>query len=163
MESNLQDSLLAAQFGAYLDPFSQEIDFLPATLSTTTTGQFVVGSDAPFAICETVAWCTDTSNALAATVQPFGLGMDALLPFTVTLNDSGAGRSLSNIAVPLDSLFGTGTRPHIWTVPKILNANSTFVVVVQNLSATSRNLRLSFHGWKIFGNASAFLAKVKPQ
>jgi hypothetical protein len=79
----------------------------------------------------------------------------------VTLTDSGAGRSLSDNPVPIDSWFGTGMRPYHWPIPKILDPVSTFSTTLQNLTATAWHVRLAFHGYKIFGNIQEWAAKNK--
>jgi hypothetical protein len=162
---SLHAAILAVKYGAEIDPFTYEIDFTPATLSTVTTGQFLVQSDAAFAICQTTFTAADTSDALVTGLQPFGSGGDFLTPFLVQLTDAGSGRALTNnpSGIPIESLFGTAQRPREWPTPKILSPNSAFVAQIQNLSATSRNVRLSFHGYKIFGNVANFLANIKIQ
>ena len=160
----LQEMLMAAQMGCTLDPFVYHIDFAPATASTTTTGQFLVQSDAAFMILRTTAVVMSTTNAGVATLQPFGSGVDASLnPFLVTLMDQGAGRNLQSLPQNFDGIFGTAQKPYDWIVPKILDANSAFTVTLQNLSATDRNVRLDFHGAKVFGNVAAFISKLKVQ
>lgn len=160
----LNDAIIASQLGATIDPFQYVINFAPALLSVVTVGQFTVQGDSAFCICETMYVVTDTSNAAVAELQPFGSGLTTgFAPFLVTLSDSGAGRSLSNTAVPIDNLFGTAIRPYNWPTPKVLDPNSAFVAAVQNLSATSRNLRLTFGGYKVFGNIAAFVAKLRVQ
>lgn len=159
---DLQLQLLAVQSGCTLDPFFYHIDFTPATASTNTTGQFVVQSDAAFMILGTSYIVTDTSNAAVANLQPFGSGgASSFSPFLITQMDQGAGRNLQNLPVEIDSVFGLGREPYVWRVPKILDQNSTYTVTVQNLSATDRNLRLTFHGCKVFGQVGAFLARLR--
>lgn len=166
MESSLDTAILATQYSCFVDPFIYQIDLLPATASVITVGQFLVQSDAAFAICKTTVLVTSTANPPLSTTlfQPFGTGVDsAFLPFLVTLTDQGAGRALNNLPVPLDSYFGIAERPYVWPTPKVLDQNSSFSAAVQNLTATSFNLRLSFHGYKIFGNVAAFVSKIKPR
>ena len=166
MESELTTAILATEYGCLIDPFIYEIDLLPAVLSATTVGQFLVQSDAAFAICKTTALITSTATPPLSTtlLQPFGSGVDsAFLPFLVTLTDQGAGRALSNSGVPFDSLFGTSRKPYIWPTPKVLDQNSSFSAAIQNLSTVNWNVRMSFHGYKIFGNVAAFVAKIKPR
>lgn len=166
MESELDTAILATEYGCFIDPFIYQVDLLPATLSVTTTGSFLVQSDAAFAICKTTVLVTSTASPPLSTtlLQPFGTGVDsAFLPFLVTMTDQGAGRALSNSGVPLDSVFGTTRRPYYWPTPKVLDQNSSFSVAVQNLSTTSWNVRLSFHGYKVFGNVAQFVSKIKPR
>jgi hypothetical protein len=160
----LQEAILAAQYGCTIDPFTYEVDLTPATASINTTGQFVVQSDAAFAIVQTAVIVMSTANAGVAGLQPFASGVDASqLPFLVSFTDQGSGRSLQSNPVPMDSIFGDARRPYKWTTPKILEANSTFSITVQNLSATDRNVRMSFMGYKVFGNVGNFVAKIKNQ
>lgn len=145
-------SLLGNGSPAYLlAPFVYHINYLPAVASTTTDGNFITQADSGFAIAETTAIVTDTSDAVVANLQPFGSGVaSGFLPFLITMTDSGSGRQLQNLPVPLDGWFGTAQFPRRWPVPFILDPNSQFTVSVQNLSATDRRVRLSFHGMKIF-------------
>lgn len=157
LAARLGDSIQNVRNQFSLDPFTYIVNFLPATASANTDGSFIVQADSAFAICKTSVFVTDTSNAAVAELQPFGSGLTTgLLPFLVTMTDSGSGRSLSNSAVPIDSWFGTAMRPYIFPSPKILDPSSQFQVTIQNLSATDRRVRLSFHGFKIFGNITLF-------
>jgi len=159
---NLQLQLLAVQSGCTLDPFLYHIDYLPATLSTNTTGQFVVQSDAAFIIMATSYIVTDTANAAVANLQPFGSGgASSFAPFLITQTDQGAGRNFQNLPVEIDSCFGLGRELYHLAVPKILDQNSTYSVTVQNLSATDRNLRLTFHGAKVFGQVGNLISKLR--
>lgn len=153
---------LGAQASFQLDPFTFVIQFLPLTASQTLTDNFITQADSGFAIVKTTYVATDTADAGVANLQPFGSGgTTSVVPFLVTLSDSGSGRDLMNSGVHIDNLFGTAARPFIWAKVKVLDPNSTFAARVQNLSATSRNLRLAFHGFKIFGNVGAFRAHAK--
>lgn len=139
-----------------LDPFTFVLNFLPATASATTTARFTVQNDSAFGFTKTTYIVTDTADAAVANLQPFGTGASSFAPFLVTLTDSGSGRALSDLGVPIDSWFGIGTRPYLWTIMKLLDPNSTFEAGVQNLSATDRRVRLAFHGYKVFGDIAAF-------
>lgn len=152
---------LGAQASFQLDPFTFVIQFLPLTASQTLTDNFITQADSGFAIVKTTYVATDSADAAVANLLPFGSGNPAVVPFLVTLSDSGSGRDLMNTGVHIDNLFGTAARPFIWAKVKVLDPNSTFAARVQNLSATSRNLRLAFHGFKIFGNVGAFRAHAK--
>src|ERR1700687_965024 len=75
----------------------------------------------------------------------------ANVPATVNIVDTGAGRALSSAAVHSDEWFGTAQLPAYWAFPKFMRAASTLSVTVNSLEATVRNIRLSFHGFKVFG------------
>jgi hypothetical protein len=53
--------------------------------------------------------------------------------------------------VHIDNWFGTAAQPAYWDSPKILSPNETLTVILQNLSATARHVRLAFRGFKVFG------------
>lgn len=157
LAARLGGSLTKAKREYQLDPFLFVINYLPATASATTSGNFIVQNDSAFAICKGSYIATDITDAAISGLQPFGSGaLTSLAPFLITMTDSGSGRAMSNDPVPIDSWFGTGQRIYTWTIPKVLDPASTFAVTVQNLSATDRRVRLAFHGYKVFGNLQAF-------
>ena len=135
-----------------VDPFVFMINFLPLTASNTATDQFITQADSGFAVSKSTFVISDASNVFIANISD----TPKFTPLLVTLSDSGSGRDLSNLPVPITSRFGTGERPFVWSKPKILDPNSTFTARIQNLVATAFNVRLCFHGFKIFGDISAF-------
>lgn len=169
--------------GFRLDPFVFTIDFVtPDQLaaSATLAKSFNVQADSAFAICSTTFTFMTTSDVAVQTItssgtgadaghpiqfypsvhgQPFGSGDGiAAIPILCLQTDSGSARALMNNPVPLDSLYGSGQFPSIWSVPKILNPNANFQVQLQNLSATAYHIRLAHKGYKIFGNIVNYLA-----
>jgi len=71
---------------------------------------------------------------------------------TVLIVDSGSGRQIMDVPVPISSLFGDGKYPYILPLPKVYSARSNIAITVQNFSAaTTYNLRLSLTGMKVFG------------
>lgn len=139
-----------------LDPFTFVISFLPIALSATATDTFITQADSGFAIVKTTYVVTDTGDAFVANLS----GDPRVGPFLVTLSDSGSGRDLMQSAVHIDNLFGTAQRPFHWSKVKVLDPNSTFSCRLQNLSATARNVRLAFHGFKIFGNVGLYRQRI---
>lgn len=135
-----------------LDPFTFVINFLPLTASNTATDNFITQADSGFALVKTSFTVASDVNVLVANISD----TPKYAPFVITLSDSGSGRDLSNGPVSINTYFGTGERPFIWSRPKILDPNSTFQARIQNLVATAFNVRLSFHGYKIFGNVAAY-------
>jgi len=140
-----------------LDPFTFTMNFLPATLSIITNAQFLVQNDSAFAICKTSIVVTDTSDAFVTNLSD----TPKVMPFLITLSDSGSGRDLMDTGVHVDNLFGTAQRPYVWTKIKLLDPSSTFTGRLQNLSATSRNVRMAFHGFKVFGDVNQFKAHAR--
>jgi len=137
-----------------LDPFDFVINFLPLAASDTATQNFITQSDSGFAICKTSFTIASNVNVFVANISD----IPRYAPQVITLSDSGSGRDLSNSAVSIGSLFGPDEFPYPWSIPKILDPNSTFTARIQNLVATAFNIRLTFHGYKIFGDVSQFRA-----
>lgn len=135
-----------------LDPFTFIINFLPLAASNTATDNFITQADSGFAIIKTAFTVASDVNVFVANISD----TPKYAPQIITLSDSGSGRDLSNGPVSINTYFGTGERPFIWCHPKILDPNSTFTARIQNLVATAFNIRLSFHGYKIFGDVTSF-------
>jgi hypothetical protein len=123
-----------------MDYFVYGVDFEPLVASTTTTRAIQVNSDSAFMILSAVLVETDTGNTTFL----------ANRPLLATLQTGGAALSLSNTPIHADNWFGTAQEPKYWDVPKTLLPNTTFNVTLQNLEATSRNVRVAFHGFKLF-------------
>lgn len=137
-----------------LDFFTFGINFLPLGASLALTANFITQADSGFAICKTSFNISSDVNVFVANISD----TPRFAPAVITLSDSGSGRDLSNQPVAIGTLFGPDDFPFPWPVPKILDPNSTFTARIQNLVATAFNVRLSFHGYKIFGDVSAFRA-----
>lgn len=70
---------------------------------------------------------------------------------TILITDTGSGRQLSNIAVPITAIFGTGQEPFILPRPKRISARSTIQAVIVSFEAAAvLTIRLSLIGRKIF-------------
>lgn len=130
---------LAARDNA-LDYFAYGTDFAPLAASTTTTRAIQINSDSAFLILSAtmVETATDDVTFLANR------------PLLCNLTTGGAALSLMNTPIHADNLFGTAEEPKYWDVPKVLLPNTTFNVTLQNLEATARNVRVAFHGFKIY-------------
>jgi hypothetical protein len=135
-----------------LDPFTFVISFLPLAASASSDGQFITQADSGFAIVKTAFTISDSSNVYDSDISD----TPKYAPQVITLSDSGSGRDLSNAPVSINNYFGTGQEPFLWCRAKILDPNSTFTAKIQNLVATAFNIRLAFHGFKIFGDVTAF-------
>lgn len=152
LASALKISMGQARRAFTLDPFTFVINFLPLTANNTATDNFITQADSGFAIVKTSFTIASDVNVFVANISD----TPKYAPQVVTLSDSGSGRDLSNAPVSINTYFGTGERPFIWCHPKILDPNSTFTARIQNLAATAFNIRLSFHGFKIFGDVSSY-------
>lgn len=123
-----------------LDYFAYGTDFEPLGASATTTRAIQINSDSAFMVLSAVMVETATDNTTFL----------ANRPLLVSLSTGGAALNLSNTPIHADNWFGTAEQPKYWDVPKILLPNTTFNVQLQNLEATSRNVRVAFHGFKLF-------------
>lgn len=126
--------------GLSLDYFVYGTDFTPLSASATTTRAIQINSDSAFLALSACIVETDTGNTTFL----------ANHPLLVTLTTGGAALSLSNTPIHADNWFGTAEQPKYWDLPKVFLPNTTFNVQMQNLEATDRNVRVAFHGFKIF-------------
>jgi len=75
----------------------------------------------------------------------------AQAPILVNITDSGSGRNLSDQFIHIESYFGTGQEPKYWDMTKVIPANSTITLTLQNLDLVNAfNVRLYLHGMKVF-------------
>lgn len=152
------DKVIKAIINKLSPPHGMTFDYFAYSMiidldaSATAQAQFLVQNDSAFAITTTCYVATNQSNAALVDLQPFGSGLDeGITDATILLTDTGSGRQLSDARLALDTLFGTAQRPFVWPRPKLLPPASTFQASLQNLQAVDMRLRLTFHGYKIFG------------
>lgn len=141
--------ILASPFAGWLpkhlwnrikDPFAYGVDFLPLAASATAALNIAIQNDSDFVIVAGVAVVTEVDNTTNL----------ALPPFLVQITDQGAGRNYANTPVHFNNWFGTAQLPKYWDIPKVVAAGGTLTVQLQNLIATARNARITFHGFKVF-------------
>lgn len=124
------------------DFFAFTVEWLPLAISESASKTFSTQGDSDFLILSGVR-VVSTVNNLTETTFP---------PMLVKIEDSGSGRNMMDKAVHIENLFGSAKQPMVWPYPKLIRANSTVTVTLQNLSAASAfNARLSFLGFKVFG------------
>jgi len=143
--------------------FTFNIEYLPATASTFTSGSFIVQNDSAFVLCKTsyiATLATDNLTPITAVTVPAPattiLVSHENSPFLVNITDSGSGRQFSNVDTHIDNWFGSGEWPFIWAVPQVFDPNSNVTMRLQNLVATNFNVRCAFVGYKVFGDVAAF-------
>lgn len=123
---------------------------IAASGSATTSIQIEADSDFEIVKLEqyTIQDAADTADQLA--------GGSIVPDCTVLLIDTGSGRQLMNIALPVFSIFGTAQLPYILPKPKRLFARSTLSVQVANLNTNHgyAYIYLTFSGRKIFTRGS---------
>ena len=123
------------------DFFVYSAEFLPIGASASATVRVPIQADSAFALME----ITGTVRALvtdeAVVVAP---------AMRMELRDEGTGRILMDRAQMWDNIIGTAERPFFLPAPKVIRANSTFVVTLTNDNANDRQVRIAFIGYKIF-------------
>jgi len=69
----------------------------------------------------------------------------------VQLSDGSTNRSLQNIQVPINALFGSAREPFVWPKPHAFRANGAIVVNITGAGATmaGQTIRLVFGGYKV--------------
>lgn len=125
------------------DYFVYGANFLPLPASGSLQVDISIQNDSNFVILAAFAVVTATDNTTFLAFPGW--------PFTVELNDAGAGRLLQNQAQAFGNVFGTANNPLPWLQPKFIRAGSTFSTRLANLSATDRNIRVGYVGAKVFG------------
>ncbi len=135
-------------------PYVFEVDFVGAGgtpgvfaapgPAAQVAGSFLVDTSSPFMLVST------TYKAdVAAAAQNAG---NTIVPnATVFIQDQSSNRSWMNIAVPIPSLFGTASLPYFWPKPRLIPGNTNVAVTVTSFeAAVTNNIRLSFHGYRLY-------------
>lgn len=129
---NLKDSFVYAR--AFVTPNQVAAG---ATISLNIS----INGDSAFMLCKTTRVVTLTDNTTFI----------ANAPLLVRIEDSGSGRVLSDQPIHMENWFGTAERPFEWPKPKLIPANSTVAITIQNLDLVNAyHVRLAFHGFKVF-------------
>lgn len=128
------------------DYFIYQVEFAAANLTpgSQVDGNIQIQADSDF------KWLRSTFYAdIAGAI--FTFNTRPIPQVTVQIVDSGSGRQLVQIPVPVESMFGFGFLPYVLPIPRVFKARSNIQFTVANFSsASSYNLRLSLHGTKVF-------------
>src|SRR5574340_547581 len=136
--------------------YSSNFTALAAAGAAPQQQNIAIDSTAPFIILSQTYFA---DIALAA--QTSGTFVYPLV--TVLLVDTGNNENMMDIAAPVTSMFGNGQFPFVLPEPKIMAANSTLQITANNFSAaTVYNLRLSFHGYRLYANGSGVRLMLRP-
>lgn len=152
-------------WNARMLPFTYQADFANAVgnspqgnggpaVAANGTSQFTlpIQADSHFLAVYVAALVTTTDNLTLV----YGNGATGPSTKLITLVDAGPNQPLSNVAVPLDNLFGTGQNQAALGLPKIFRASGGIGIVVQNLNTTTaHHVRLSFIGIRIYVEQAA--------
>lgn len=68
---------------------------------------------------------------------------------TILITSSDSNKAWMNIAIPVDSIRGTGQMPYVMPIPKLIKANTTITCTATNNVATATNVALVLHGYKL--------------
>ena len=124
--------------------FAYELDFLPLALSASTTGSVQVQNDSDFVCLSIFADVRSSDNTTTLAYPQW--------PFTISLQDTGAGRNLQSAATPLATIAAPNQYGQRGLVqPNFFAASSTISATLTNLVATAYNIRLTFAGVKVYG------------
>ncbi len=134
-------------WNVYKTPFTYEQDFIPVGAGATTVGTIQIQEDSHFLCILGMALVTLVDNITILNSESNANASAKLLLIT----DGGSGAPLSQVATPLDNLFGTGQRPAVWAIPKLFKASGSIVTQIQNLNTvTAHNVRLTFGGIRLY-------------
>ena len=128
--------------GLAIEYFVFGTDFTPLNAGATATQSISITGDAAFIVLSAVLVLTDTTNLVFLSNRPL----------LADIGEGGSGRHLSNTPIHVNNWFGTAEEPKYWDVPRLLAPNTNMNVQMQNLdAANARNVRVAFHGFKIYG------------
>lgn len=120
--------------------------FNPLAALGTQSQNISIQSDTNFIILFATLVATDA----AETTQL------AFAPALCELRDASSGATLTQQPVHVESLFGTAAQPGIFAVPKVMKANSSLIVTLQNLENQARVYRINFFGFRSYPNSNVF-------
>jgi hypothetical protein len=124
--------------------FAFNFPFIPLGASSTGVLSVNVDSSADFVGMLATTQCTSTDETQKLAYFP------ALAQFALT-----AGATVfSDQTFPLGSLAPDASSPMYLPYPMYIPANSTLTLTLQNLEATSRNYRVTLHGFKVYPQQS---------
>lgn len=128
-------------WGKYKEYFGYVANFLPLAASAGQTVQTTIQNDSAFCIVAATAVVTDSP---ADSTQ---VGFEAA---TVQLQDQTTGRTFFSDTTQFHNVFGSVEQPNIWTLPRLISPGATLATTINNVIATAVNIRVVYHGFKIF-------------
>lgn len=128
-------------------PFSFSCAWVPINSGVSAVvQQFTVGNDSHFVLTNLTGTVYGTATNPPVFFPEPGL--------TLLITDTGSGYQLQDAAQPWNNLVGSmaGAGQFLYTVPYLVEANSTVNVSLSNLDTTDNlNVRLSINGFKVYG------------
>jgi hypothetical protein len=127
------------------DFYTYGIQFQDFNAGDTAVGFIQVEADSDFLI-QKLAYFSNFNDA-----QVTVFSQDVPLA-TILIVDTGSGRQIMNIPIPIGALFGDGRLPYILPTPKLFTKNSRINVTLFNFSAAIdyNDIWINFEGKKIF-------------
>lgn len=128
------------------DYYTYAIEIPTLTVAAAVaTGQISIDADSDF-VWEKSSYFADVAGAAQTDANK-------VVPLvSVAITDSGSGRNLQNIPVPIDTIAGRAGLPFLVPSPRVFAANSNITLVFTNYSAATdyANLYYVFIGYKKF-------------
>lgn len=126
------------------DFYSYGIQFQTFNTGDTATGFIQIEADSDFLIQKLAYFSNFNNEQVTVETQDVPLA-------TILIVDTGSGRQIMNIPIPIGALFGDGRLPYILPTPKLFTKNSRINVTVFNFGDEDyEDLWIVFEGKKIF-------------
>lgn len=127
-------------------PYTYSTAFAALASGANQTNQIAIQADSDFLIMAQTFHANVANGAQTESNFTYPL-------ITVLLTDTGSGAQLMDSAVSVPQMFGNGQFPFVLPEPQYLVARGNLAVQVSNYDAAATyNLRLSFHGVKLFAS-----------
>lgn len=127
------------------DFFAYSVESLGLAAGGAATPNFAVQNDSDFLATHVVGIALNANNVTVAFVNP---------AVTLEIRDGGSGRLLFNRAFHWNMVVGTAQRPFPLPYPKFIKRASQVDVTFTNLTAGATaqpyDIRVAFHGFKVF-------------
>lgn len=124
-------------------------NFVPINAGQTLVGNIQIQDDSHFLAVAGVALVTDAATDGTVINSPSNANASGKL---VLVTDVATGVPLSQVPVPLESLFGTAQLPAVWPMPRLFRKGGTIATQVASASAANHNVRISYWGIRIYPN-----------
>lgn len=111
----------------------------------TATGIINVDADSDFYCC---ALSYQADIALGTLTESSNI-----IPLiTIQITDTGSGKSLSNVPLPVGAIMGDGKRPYRLLRPRVFLSNATIQLnyVSYVVAGTTYNITTVLHGYKVY-------------
>lgn len=126
------------------DFYTYGIQFQNLNSGDTDTGFIQIEADSDFLIQKLAYFSNFDDSQVTVFTQDVPL-------VTILIVDTGSGRQIMNIPIPIGALFGDGRLPYILPTPKLFTKNSRINVTLFNFGAEDyEDIWINFEGKKIF-------------